>query len=361
MISKRAVGWTVVALFVTACIVVAAVTFVGNATSKKQSSFCAYLSDSVGLYVGNPVTQMGYPIGTVSQIKPQPERARVEFDVDTDRPLPAGVEAVIRSKSLLADRSLELVGNYAAGPKLAGDQCISIDRTATPKSLSEITGSASDFLRALSPEDTDSVASAVNGVDTALKGQGDSMNRLLKHAAGAMTSPDQMVADVGSIITDLAPFSTTTLDNWSTAKDVLAVLPQDLEVASDGLWEGVTTFIGGLGPLVADLYDVQKNYGEDINAILGYASVGLKIAASRSDDIKGLLSSIPSMAGFLRTTSSGTGLQVSPPKVDVRSPDPTTLCRQVNRVRAKSCEVVNDHARLSDLRILDAVLSGGQR
>ena len=36
----------------------------------KQAAYCAIMSDAVGLYVGNPVTQMGYQIGQVKTITP---------------------------------------------------------------------------------------------------------------------------------------------------------------------------------------------------------------------------------------------------------------------------------------------------
>jgi ABC-type transporter Mla subunit MlaD len=76
------------------------------------------MSDSVGLYVGNPVTQMGYKIGTVDGITPRDTSVEVRFTINERRPIPRDVKAVTRSTSILADRSLELVGNYSSGPQL---------------------------------------------------------------------------------------------------------------------------------------------------------------------------------------------------------------------------------------------------
>lgn len=331
-----------------------------NESPDRQAHYCAYFPDSVGLYVGNPVTQMGYGLGEVTDIEPQGDRVLISFDVAVDRPFPADVKAVIRSKSLLADRSLELVGNYDSGPELEENGCIALENTATPKSLSEITGSASDFLQTLTAGDTDSIATAVTGLDEALKGQGDDINRLLGNAAGAMSSPDQMVADVGSIVTDLAPFTTTTLENWTTAKQLLAVLPEDLAVASDGLWGGVSTFIHGLAPLLAVLLDMQTNYGGDINAILGTASVGLHVAATSSGDIGELLAGIPVLADLIRTDASVPALQIASPQVSISVPDPPTLCAAVNNVRPTSCSVDGNKVLLSNLGMLDAVLAGAR-
>lgn len=90
----------------------------------ERASYCANLPDSIGLYVGNPVTQMGYQIGTVTSIGPSFTHVRVDFSVTERRSLPRDVKAVVRSPSILADRSLELVGNYSGGSQLEADNCI---------------------------------------------------------------------------------------------------------------------------------------------------------------------------------------------------------------------------------------------
>lgn len=344
---------------VTASVAAAGTVAFTSVQAEQDSRYCAYFADSIGLYVGNPVTQMGYDVGSVENIEPQGDRVRIDFRIDADRAFPADVKAIIRSKSLLADRSLELVGNYSAGPELPSGECIALTDTATPKSLSEITGSASDFLQAVSSSDTDSVAIAVQGLDDALKGQGENMNELFANAEGAMTNPDRAVADVGTIVTDLAPFTTTTLDNWDTAKKLLAVLPEDLEVGASGLWDGVTAFIGGLSPVLADILDIQTNYGDDINGILGDASTALRLASTRSGDIGELFSVIPVMSRLVaEQPDGGAALQIAPPQIAVGTPDPQLLCTAINTVAPTTCTPTGDGVLLRDLGILDGVLAG---
>ena len=352
----------IVAVAVTVTVAAAGTVAFTSAQAEQESSFCAYFADSIGLYIGNPVTQMGYDVGSVQGIEPQGDRVRIDFDIDADRSFPADVKAVIRSKSLLADRSLELVGNHGSGPELPSDQCIALTNTATPKSLSEITGSASDFLQAVSSGDTESVATAVGGLDDALKGEGENMNQLFANAEGAMTNPDRIVADVGAIVTDLAPFTTTTLNNWDTAKQLLAVLPEDLEVASSGLWDGVSTFIGGLSPVLADVLDIQVNYGEDINGILGDASTALRLASTRSVDISELFSVIPVMNQLVSEQPDGSpALHVAPPQIAVNTPDPQMLCTALNTVAPTTCTPTADGVLLRDLGVLDGVLAGANQ
>jgi phospholipid/cholesterol/gamma-HCH transport system substrate-binding protein len=76
--------------------VVIASTSCGGPTGSRASGYCAILPDSIGLYVGNPVTQMGYPIGTVNKITPGDASVQVDFSVTDTRPLPHDAKAIIR-------------------------------------------------------------------------------------------------------------------------------------------------------------------------------------------------------------------------------------------------------------------------
>src|SRR5262249_14183268 len=151
------------------------------------------------------VTQMGLQVGRVERIQPRGGHVEVTFSLDGDRQFPADVKAVTRSKSILADRSLELVGNYEQGPQLAAGQCIAPENSFTRKSISEIAGSAADFVEALSPDDNkESFRNAVSGFEQALRGQGGNAREMMLHASAASASPDQLTADIGSIIEHMA-------------------------------------------------------------------------------------------------------------------------------------------------------------
>ncbi|HTM85200.1 MAG TPA: MlaD family protein, partial [Mycobacterium sp.] len=144
----------------------------GARSAAGQRHYCAMMPDAIGLYIGNPVTQMGFRIGTVTAVSPAATEVRVGFTVTADRALPADVKAAIRSTSVLADRSLELVGNYTGGPELAAEPCIPVQRSATPKSLSQIVQSMAAFVDTVSPDGSDNVADTVAGLDRMLANRG---------------------------------------------------------------------------------------------------------------------------------------------------------------------------------------------
>lgn len=219
------------------------------------SSYCAEMPDSVGLYAGNPVTQMGYEIGTVDDIEPAGDHVLVSFTLETDRAFPADVKAITRSKSLLADRSLELVGNYADGPALVEGECIALDHAYTPQSISQIAGSAADFIDAMTPANgPEDFERAIRGFDESLRGTGDTAQQMMNHASQAALSPDETIADIGSSIQNMAPLTEESLQRWGTLRSIFDQLPETLAAAatcgpdprrlrsaSAGLWPRCTT------------------------------------------------------------------------------------------------------------------------
>src|SRR6266545_1465668 len=74
----------------------------GHRAEVKAAEYCAVISDSVGLYTDNPVTQMGYRIGKITSIDPRQSSVEIHLRIQEKRTLPADVRAVVRSPSILA-------------------------------------------------------------------------------------------------------------------------------------------------------------------------------------------------------------------------------------------------------------------
>lgn len=62
--------WAAVAAAV--LVAVAPVSSCALRTGGDDQKLCALMPDAIGLYPGNPVTQMGYRIGTVTAVSPEP-------------------------------------------------------------------------------------------------------------------------------------------------------------------------------------------------------------------------------------------------------------------------------------------------
>lgn len=363
---RRRLVWVAASLTCIVAVVlgVTAFTVNGEGRSVPTNVYCAILPDTIGLYTGNAVTRMGYPIGTISSITPSDTGVRVEFTVDGGRSIPGDVKAVTRSKSVLADRSLELVGD-GGGPGLRPGDCIPITRAYTPKSISEIAGSAADLVDQIAPQgDTKAVQGSIDALSAAVSGTGPSAATLMRTAAAAAQSPEQMVSDIGSIIMTMAPLSGEILARWRDVESIITKLPASTDIGARVLWPAAVHMIWGMIPLLNAIYDVMGKYGNEVDQILDYLPVVIHIAASRVGDIQRSLDALPAVAtaaALVVRRGSGAGVQVAAPSVRVTSADPRALCMRLNAARMGSCALQQGDSRVANVNALELVLAGVRR
>ena len=92
----------------------------------------AHFADAVGLYAGNPVSELGMQIGTVTKVESKGSYVAVTMELDKSVAIPADVIAVTVSASLLTDRHVELTPPYTGGPTLDNGDLIALGNTRTP-------------------------------------------------------------------------------------------------------------------------------------------------------------------------------------------------------------------------------------
>ncbi|MGQ4618589.1 MlaD family protein [Nocardia sp. R7R-8] len=338
----------------------------GEEKSSATEGYCAILPDSIGLYVGNEVTQMGYPIGTISSITPQADAVRVGFSLKPGRSVPADVRAVTRSKSVLADRSLELVATaQPSAAKLASANCIVIENAYTPKSISEAAGSAAEFLKQLAPQgNSQTIEEAVDAMARSVQGVGPSAATLVRTASTAAADSDKLIADVETIIVSMAPLTTSVLNQWSDLESVVGKLPDASVIATTKLWPGASNMVEGLIPLIEAINDVQTRYGRELWAAADVVAEGIHIAATHVPELQNGLNVLPSLASVATLVSQpghGPALQAAPPMIHLQVGDPAQVCAVADQAVPASCHVApNDPASI--VVRLDAVLAiGGVR
>jgi len=317
------------------------------------------MPDSVGLYVDNPVTQMGYPIGKVAAISPSAQSVRVDFTVDAQRVLPADVKAVVRSTSILADRSLELVGNYADGPKLTAGGCIPLDHSMTPKSLSQVIGASTEFINSISPAESTNVAGVVQGIDQALRNQGPNARNLLTTAASVLDSPEQAIGDLSSITTNLGVLTSTLVDLEPTLKsvfsDVDVIAPELVGVA----WDSSRIFYAMI-PTLTMVADIETQLGPQIQQLLDTVAVAIRKLTPRAPFYASILNAAPrlinGMVNIVNNHQFNT-LRYRPPLYRVRTPDGVLQCNIMNASVPGSCANVQGTPYAVDVALLQYVLT----
>lgn len=347
----------------TVIVTAAAVAVLGGSCAPRPQApladYCAIMPDSVGLYAGNPVTQMGYQIGKVTTITPSALDVRIDFRVTQPRRLPHDVKAIIRSPSILADRSLELVGNYESGPGLPAGGCIPLTRSSTPKSLSEVIGSSTSFLNSVNPNGSTNIGDVIRGLDQAAHDQGAGANQLLTTTSAVLDSPDQSINDIGSIITNLQKLTSVLVELRGPLKEVLndavETLPS-IDAASEGgrrIVEGVIW----VTPLVEDL---EVNLGQEIQYTLDATGFAARKLSAHAPRLANLLNPLPWWINTVANHYNNRAfypIRYRPPLYRIRTPDGVALCNIMNARMAGSCANVQGQPYAVDVALLQYVLN----
>lgn len=319
--------------------------------------YCAMMSDSIGLFVGNPVTQMGYKIGEVNAITPALDNVRIDFKVVRSRPIPADVRAVTRSPSILADRALELVGNYASGPQLRSGTCIPLSRSTTPKSLSDIIGSATTFLNGINPEGSANIGDIVTSLDQALRDTGPKMNQLLTTSSAVLDSPDRAISDLHSIIVNLTTLTATLREISGPLKQSMLATYKttaDVEKAlATPVFQGATSLVGLAS-------DIEVELGDQIQTILNDTEYALRKANAHGTLIADFLKPFPVIINKLENwvNRKQFSIRYRPPMYRIATPvDGLITCGALNAASPGSCTDVAGKPYAVDVALLQYVLT----
>ncbi len=141
-------------LGLTALVVVTALQYDQLPFLNSAESYSAFFADAGGLMPSGPVEVAGARVGSVTSVDLDGPQVRVEFTVDDGVRLGDNTEAMIRAKSLLGSKVLQLVprgDGHLSTP-------IPLDRTTPPYQLPEAVG---DLAATISGLDTDEVSNAL--------------------------------------------------------------------------------------------------------------------------------------------------------------------------------------------------------
>jgi phospholipid/cholesterol/gamma-HCH transport system substrate-binding protein len=354
--------YRVAAGLLAAVAIVVGSTSCGGASSSHATGYCAILPDSIGLYIANPVTQMGYPIGTVNKITPSATSVQVDFSVTDTRPLPLEVKAVVRSTSILADRALELVGNYESGPRLAPGGCVPLSRSVTPKSLSEVIGSANTFVSGINPQTSSNIGDALSQLDQAAHGNGAGVNQILTTSSRLLDNPDKPISDIGSIIGNLATLTTTLVQLRDPMKQILNDAVTTTPYIHD-VMEGTGNLAEPLPPLVTMVSDLEIHAGDELQLTLDSVSDAMRIMTPHARGLASMLGGVP----FLINTAANHfnnkqfDLFYRPPLYRIRTPDGVAMCNIMNFSMPGSCANVAGQPYAVDVNLLQYVFMNANK
>jgi phospholipid/cholesterol/gamma-HCH transport system substrate-binding protein len=352
-------GWIIAGLVVS----ISATSCGAARGSDASAHFCAIMSDSIGLYAGNPVTQMGYKIGTIDNIIPRDTSVEVRFTLNGDRPIPNDIKAVTRSTSILADRSLELAGTYSGGPRLLAGHCIPRSRTFTPLSISQVVGSATNFVNGISPDGSTNLEDALRGFDAALRGNGPALNRLLTTSSSLLDSPDQAIADMSAIVRNVVKLTVMLKESRTPIKQIVQDMPETTPYLVKGLW-GIDNLTNAVGELILTASEVSDKLGDQIQVALDTVADALRHLSPHYKGLANMLNPVPRFINTLSYYANRHDFDLiawSPPLFRIRTPDGLALCGAMNASMPGSCADVNGQPHAVDVALLQYVLTEAAR
>lgn len=254
-------------------ITVAATTVLGlsiaNTSVGSSTGYYATFTDVTGLNTGDDVDIAGVRIGQVTSIGVTDRNlARVGFDVQSGRQLPASVTATIYYKNLVGQRYIELgQGTGPVGQLLPPGGTIPLSQTTPALNLTVLFNGFQPLFEALSPGDVNQLATEIIQV---LQGEGTTMDTLLS-SVGQLTSAlaakgkiiDAVIRNLNQVVTTINVRGTELGDLVTTLQQLvsgLAANRQPIGSAIDAI-DGLTTATAGLlqqvnPPLQADITDL---------------------------------------------------------------------------------------------------------
>lgn len=321
--------------------------------------YCATMPDSVGLYVGNPVTHLGFPIGRVSSITPSTQSVRVDFQIDRGHTIPADAKAVTRSTSILADRALELVGDYEKGDHLSPGTCIPLSRSMTPKTLSEVIGASTTFLNAVNPEGSNNIGDLVTAIDAAARNQGSSANTLLTTTSSVLDSPDQAIGDMASITRNLGQLTAMLNDLNPTTRQVFDDAASSVGAEISETFHGADDTFEGIINFIAAAQGIEEELGPQVQQLLDVVEVAVRKATPRAPFYASLLNVTPRVLNGLINLANDHEftLHYRPPTYRLRAPEGVAQCNIMNASMPGSCANVKGTPYAVDVALLQYVLT----
>jgi phospholipid/cholesterol/gamma-HCH transport system substrate-binding protein len=187
-------------------VTVAATTVLGltiaNTSVGASVGYYATFSDVTGLQTGDDVDIAGVEVGQVTSIAVTGRNeARVGFNVQSSRVLPASVTATIYYKDLIGDRYVNLApGTGNPGQTLSAGGTIPAGQTTPALNLTELFNGFQPLFEALSPGDVNQLAAEIIQV---LQGEGATMDTLLSNVGSLTTTLADRAKVIDSVIGNL--------------------------------------------------------------------------------------------------------------------------------------------------------------
>lgn len=255
----------------------------------------AYFDNSNGIYPGDEVRILGVPVGEIDTIEPQPQQSKVTFWVDDQYRVPADVDAVIISPSLVTARAIALTPVYSAGPVLADNAVIPTERTAVPVEWDDLRTQLEKLTQTLQPDEPGGVSALgayVNTVADNLRGQGSSIRDTVIRLSQSLSILGDHSSDIFGTVENVAVLVTALSDST----DLMRQLNQNFAAVTALLADDSDEVGRAVNDMNTALSDLSGFLDENVDAIDTTSAKTAEVARALGesiDDVKQALHIMP--------------------------------------------------------------------
>jgi phospholipid/cholesterol/gamma-HCH transport system substrate-binding protein len=254
---------------------------IANINTSSTKGYSARFTDAALVLPGDDVRIAGVKVGQVTDVKIVDRRqAQIDFEVDSNRTLPADVTATIKYRNLVGQRYLSLgQGVGDASKPLKPGSTIPLDHTTPALDLDELFNGFKPLFAALNPDDVNKLSYEIIQV---MQGEGGTIDSLLAHTATLTTTIAQKDQVIGQVI-----------DNLNSVLDTVdAHTPQ------------LNTLIVNLQQLVSGLAQDRKPIGDAIDALGGLANTTAGLLDKARDPLKNDIAALGVLSNNLNDNQS---------------------------------------------------------
>lgn len=288
--------FAVVMVLVSAGLVVVFGEFRFAATNTYHATF----SEASRLQGGNDVRIAGVPVGSVREIKLNPDNTvDVAFTVDKKYQLYTSTRALIRYENLVGDRFMEITSGPGELRKLPPEGTVSMNNTEPALDLDALLGGLRPVVKGLDGQQVDQITNAVLEL---LQGQGGALSQLLSETGTFSRTLADRYQVISEVINNLNEVLGT-IDAKSAQFDASV---DQLQKLVTGLAQGKDPIAGAIPPLAsaqADLTDMLANSRRPLQGVLE----NLRPLATELDNRKAEVNAViePLAENYLRLNALG--------------------------------------------------------
>ncbi|TNC28665.1 MCE family protein [Amycolatopsis alkalitolerans] len=254
---------------------------IANIDTSSTRGYSARFTDATLVLPGDDVRIAGVKIGQVTDVKIVDRRqAQIDFEVDSNRTLPADVTATIKYRNLVGQRYLSLAqGTGGDQGALKPGSTIPLDHTTPALDLDELFNGFKPLFAALNPDDVNKLSYEIIQV---MQGEGGTIDSLLAHTATLTSTIAQKDQVIGEVI-----------DNLNNVLDTVNAHTPQLD-----------TLITNLQQLVSGLAQDRKPIGDAIDALGGLANTTAGLLDKARDPLKNDIAALGVLSDNLNDNQS---------------------------------------------------------